>query len=505
MFNTCHELISHVFNKYKYHGKNTLASERIKKRVMTPADNFKYYLRTYDFKYEIATTTQYLKRLINNPIYEYIKFVEKLKKYGSCASCKEEFAGSVGILIKFIFQSKEFIEFINSSNELKIYQDIIINDLVAIHIEGRYSYPYEATIYIIYELLKLIDIYYRSKSQQNTFYHSFRYKMYLDYLLNAEFPNVIVIPAAIPLTFIDFIKLRCIPVYLLGVSTEPVYADQYLNTPLDFFAHDIQHSRRLLIETDRYYEVLIKNIFYQTDRSNFSIISKLDFYKYMWDFTKKILKIVGSNKTKQLIIFEIIHEKAWPITRHSIIRNIQIGYDKFPVEELKVTKTGKVYINNFIFDDPTPLANLYYKLVHGFIDMPPAESNLTNKTKKTYTYLTNSMITKKTKKRLNTVLPISKRTAENIATEAHNILIKLNATHPKSYAELLKLTLDTQNTDELRQFKYIGPKKHHKPMRYNSGSLKEWDIIKKGDDLPNVNEFTKYKMQEDIDTVYTED
>ena len=478
----------------------TLANKRVKKRVKNPVENFKFFLCTYNFNNEIRITTKYLKKLINNPIKEYLKLTEKLKKYGPSASCKEEFAGTVGILIKFIFQNKDVIEFINNSKELTIYQNIIINDLVAIHIEGRHLYPYESTIYIIYELLKFVDIYYRSKSDQHTFYHTFRYKMYLDYLINSGFPDVIVIPAAIPLTFIDFIKLRCIPVYLLGVSITPVYADQYMNTPLDFFSHDIQHSRRLLIETDRYYEVLIKNIFYQTDRSNFSIISKLDFYKYMWEFTKHILKIIGTNKTKQLIIFEIIHEKAWPITRHSIIRNIQVGYDKFPVEELKISKSGKIYINNFIFDDPTTLANLYYKLVYGFIDMPPTNSNLINKTKRSYNYLNNSMLTKKTKKRYNSVLPIKKRTAENIAMEAHDLLIKLNATAPKSYNDLLKITLDTTNTDELRQFTYIGPMKNKiKHKKYDSGSLIEWDIIKNGYDLPNVKEFYKYKTQEDID------
>ena len=43
---------------------------------------------------------------------------------------------------------------------------------------------------------------------------------------------------------------------------------------------------------------------------------------------------------KRLIIFEVVHEKAWPITQPSLCRNISLRYDEFPVENIQLTTWG---------------------------------------------------------------------------------------------------------------------------------------------------------------------
>ena len=70
----------------------------------------------------------------------------------------------------------------------------------------------------------------------------------------------------------ELIKLRCVPILIMGVSNKPVYVDQYLNTPLDFWAHDIQHSKRQIQETLRYYDCYIKHSEYYQRRVLFNII-----------------------------------------------------------------------------------------------------------------------------------------------------------------------------------------------------------------------------------------
>lgn len=68
-------------------------------------------------------------------------------------------------------------------------------------------------------------------------------------------------------------------------------------------------------------------------------------------------------------MFEIVHEKAWPITIPSLSRNIKLGYDVFPIETLDVdVSRNTISARHDAFQDPTTLSNLYHKLQHGFYD-----------------------------------------------------------------------------------------------------------------------------------------
>jgi outer membrane protein assembly factor BamA len=73
----------------------------------------------------------------------------------------------------------------------------------------------------------------------------------------------------------DLIKLRCVPILIMGVVDKPIYADQYLNSPLDFWAHDIQHSKRQIQETERYFDSFIKHNQYYQRRTVFDIITPI--------------------------------------------------------------------------------------------------------------------------------------------------------------------------------------------------------------------------------------
>ena len=90
----------------------------------------------------------------------------------------------------------------------------------------------------------------------------------------------------------------------MGVVDKPIYVDQYLNSPLDFWAHDIQHSKRQIQETLRYYDVFIKHNNYYNRRTLYDIKTPNQFYKYMEKFTQdKIIPISTKFSDKRFDIY----------------------------------------------------------------------------------------------------------------------------------------------------------------------------------------------------------
>jgi hypothetical protein len=411
---------------------STSAINRVARRATAPYEEILLLYSTFDYDPWIHEHKKIMNNMLRDPYNTYIEFKQRLVLEGINASFPE-FKGVIGYLIKSIFQNKLIMTFYNSSTALKTMFNIIIDKIITIHIDSRYLYPYGQTIYIIEDLVALLDIYSRSKEKYSDLYHYLRYRVYLDFLINNSVNSHIVFPTIRQLGATDLIKLRSVPILLLGVTNKPILADQYINTPLDFFAHDIQHARRQLHETLSYYDRYVKHSKYYTNRSPFDIITIDQFYSKMTDFTKiKILPlitidkqdsqaIIASKQMYKIIIFEIIHEKAWPITKQSICRCIPLLYDTFPIETLMV-EDNNITTYDEIFHDPTTLSNIRGKLRYGFYDdaLTPNEK----------------------------IILTANRTSRYIATTAHNLLIDLHCENIPSLDDLLSLVIDPTNADE---------------------------------------------------------
>jgi hypothetical protein len=447
----------------------TDSEKRIKKRAAKPYDNAVNYLKEVNCEKYIDEYKIFYKKMTSNPYDTYIELRERLDNYGSIASFPE-FKGVIFYLIKKIYQDIEFNDFCKSDKTMDNFRMILVHEIVAIMIESRYMYPYKATLLLIEQMLKIIDTFYRVKETKYTaYYHNFRYRVYLTYLLDNPNNDYLVMPV-LTIGATDIIKLRCVPILVLGVSNEPVHADQYVNTPLDFWAHDMQHARRQIQETERYYDTIVKHLKYYDSRSPFDLISKKSFYKMMEKFTKeKILPMIALTplkkkgdldenelkkingtirdlneqaKLRKLLLFEIVHEKAWPITKFSVCRNIKLGYDIFPIESM-ITQCGdeKIdYVDEEImkscpdlkfttvdeeFEDPTTLSNTINKLRHGFYDDPDD---------------TNSMIVDE-----------KYRTSDSLVKQAMFILERLDC-EAMTAEELMNLTKNTKNAEEFLQY-----------------------------------------------------
>jgi len=309
-----------------------------------------------------------ITNIINNPYNSYIGMIKRLRANKG----NTEFRELKGV-VYYLFKCVEGIKGEYMSEFAKI-------SLQGINCIRKLNYPYYATNILVEELLRIYDVHIRNESTPGTYikyYHHFRYRSYLLYMLS-EYDNNIVFPTSKSIGSTDLIKIRCVPVLFLGVADQPMHADQYINTPLDFYAHDVQHIRRQYQETERYYDTLVKHKKYYVQRSPLDMLSRDVFYKAMESFTKTLLPLIvikkeDSKDTRALkqwvkiIVFEVVHEKAWPITKFSLCRNIKLGYDIFPIETV-VVEDGNIKTLDERFEDPTTLSNLYHKIRHGFYD-----------------------------------------------------------------------------------------------------------------------------------------
>ena len=202
----------------------------------------------------------------------------------------------------------------------------------------------------------------------------------------------------------------------------------------------MQHARRQIQETSAYYDRYVKHQTYYTKRDPFNIITEDQFYYKMNEFTQNFLipiirikkedseKIKGYKKMIKLIIFEVIHEKAWPITALAICRCIPLLYDIFPVESLIiVNENDNTYIDTSEdqFEDPTTLSNLRGKIRHNFYDKADDVNNI--------------------------IIPEVYRTSQTIAICAKILLSLLGCKCNPDMSLLLKLTKDTKYADEFAE------------------------------------------------------
>jgi hypothetical protein len=449
---------------------------RVKKRAEEPNILITEYLKTYNFDKDIDEHKKLSKDICNKPYEYYINFKDRLKIEGGGASFPE-LGGCVKYLIKALFQNKDIYSwFINNNRGILLEQ--VTHKIIGLMIENRFDFPYTQTIYVIEHLLELIDYYFRENndSQQSStinekigpYYHIFRYRSYLTTFLNSEYgiPENIIFPTCANIGATDLIKLRCVPILIMGVVDKPVYVDQYLNTPLDFWAHDIQHSKRQIQETMRYYDVFIKHNNYYKRRTLYDLKTSDQFYKYMEKFTKeKIIPMIslkdfpkdsGNPETekeramraiKKMIIFEVVHEKAWPITQPSLCRNISLRYDEFPVENITYGQSEINPDNNvimayhYLFADPTTIGNVVGKLRTGFYDKVDSPKDF--------------------------IVPLDYRTSQSVAECALDIMRELECNKTPTLDYFLALATDRHAMQEFQDIPSIeGEDIPSKPVSY---------------------------------------
>ena len=482
-------------------------AERVKKRAQAPKELILNYLRTTNFDEDIKAHEKFSKSMCRNAYDVYKDFKNRLKNEGGDAPFPE-LGGCVKFLIKGLFQNNQIYEWF-MANDRGILLEQVIHKIVGLMIEDRFNFPYVQTIYVIEHLLELIDYYWRENDTTQSaetvnerigpYYHIFRYRSYMTTFLNSEhgIPNNIVFPTCANIGATDLIRIRCAPILIMGIVDRPVYVDQYLNTPLDFWAHDIQHAKRQVQETMRYYDVFIKHSNYYTRRTLYDLKTEDQFYAYMKKFTDEVIFPMISMKglpkdsgneeieknramraIKKLIIFEVVHEKAWPITQPSLCRNISLRYDEFPVENITFgssdydSEKDVIKAFHYLFADPTTIGNVVGKIQTGFYDKVSDPKDY--------------------------VVPLMYRTSENVATCAMEIMTELGCKKIPSKEYFVALATDRHAMQEFKDIPSLDIARGAKENEpYPEGS--------KDNVYSDIDLFTYFKPSVDVEDTEAQD
>lgn len=267
-----------------------------------------------------------VKKICQNPIEEYKKYKKRIEENGMLASFPE-FKPVIDYLNSYLCR-KEILDYIYSKNLVKQYELLhmkIQSITLVFDISEDYPhkppydnpYPYHPTILVIQSILEFIDIIvYDLYKDLKPLYHTDRYIYHSYSIYNSEF---IYFPTIEELSMKDFIDVRIAPIGFIGVVTEPIFADGYYNSPLDFWFHDINHTRRL--QSYNNIDLCSINIW----KNNSMKIKKC--YEKIEDIDIRKLFIC--------FVFEIVHEYAFTLSEHffDVIMNHNIG-DPSPFEHI---------------------------------------------------------------------------------------------------------------------------------------------------------------------------
>jgi hypothetical protein len=344
--------------------------------------------------------------IINKQNEKYQEYYEKFKLHGPE---KTEFI-ELKLILQYLLKCIRIIEECNKvlNNEMITLQLTSLQCSI-LSITSEKKYYYGPTIRVIVKILEFIDIFIRLVNpQSNTiaYYHKYRYERYIEYCINLA-PNMILFPTFANISATNILNMRSYPIFPIGISITNIYVDEFLQTPVEFFIHDINHSRRM-------YQENIKSMMLQKiDFDNKDNIFK--YYNNSNEFKNNLLKMIkqydlknDDEKSKEhisisiedkindgktninnvvnelcdkeiisnglksiikIIIFEIVHEDALPIEKHIICDTLKRP-SGIPVlfPRIQFDDKGKAFIKESTEFGGSILGFVKYKLRYQFFD-----------------------------------------------------------------------------------------------------------------------------------------
>lgn len=351
--------------------------------------------------------TAYIRNIIQNQESEYTKLIEKGFFSGSHETIQ-------------IIELKDCVDYLKHGLDIKFIEDKCTENLVlqklrdsllcsilAVTVNTESNYLYGPTIRALMKILDFYDILIRSIKEAPAYYHKYRYERYVEYCISSG--GLFIIPTFAYIGATDLLKLRAFPLFPVGLKIKLEFVDEYYQTPIEFFMHDINHSRRMyesnisdmekngVDKTDQskvteYYNqsnacvnklmIIINNNIKATDHPQ-PHVSQINIPTISPDGTKETKQVYhlemddystidtstpidwGYSQLIKIILFEITHEDALPMREDvicsTILRNSGIE-TAFP----RVSQEGKIKMS--IERGGSILGFVKYKLRNGFFD-----------------------------------------------------------------------------------------------------------------------------------------
>ena len=150
----------------------------------------------------------------------------------------------------------------------------------------------------------------------------------------ALWPDVLLWPTASPLSPLDLVDLRAFPVHPLGLADRPTWTDGALDSPSEFFFHDLDHARYKVREDLQVEGIAIPDAYHagstlDPENGRHRIIMTHAAGRIgprLWEraparsalaqqFRTRVASLQASThrSATELLLFEIVHEKSFPL------------------------------------------------------------------------------------------------------------------------------------------------------------------------------------------------
>lgn len=251
-------------------------------------------------------------------------------------------------------------------------RDQMIYKLHHVTVQNGNFCPYESILRVIFETVGFFDVVARSDRNLSTHFQKKYWYRYEE--LMKRIPEVIIIPTFDNISATDLMKVRGVPMYFIGVSPDPIYVDEFWQSPLEFLIHDLNHAWKMMDMDDKF---LAKHPHLTRD----DLITQSNAFIQAYFPTIAIKKTDTEEerefkKLKKIILFEVGHEDARPLIA-DIIQGALLegeGYE-FPDDVIRYDASGnQAYLEKRTIAGITALSYVRHKLQHGFFDQTDAQN-----------------------------------------------------------------------------------------------------------------------------------
>lgn len=255
---------------------------------------------------------------------------------------------------------------------LSFMREQLLHKFHHVTIQNGAMCPYAPTLRILFEAVGFFDVACRTGKNLSTHFQKKYWYRYEE--LMRRIPEVIIIPTFDNISATDLMKIRGTPVYFIGVSTEPVYVDEFWQSPLEFLIHDLNHAWKMMDMDDRFFQ-------HSPEINRDELIDKSNAFIREYFPTIAIQKTDTEEqkemkKLKKILLFEVGHEDARPLLPNIVSEALleDEGYE-FPDIVVRYDENGKqAYLEQRTIPGITALSYVRHKLQHGFFDQTDSQN-----------------------------------------------------------------------------------------------------------------------------------
>jgi hypothetical protein len=255
---------------------------------------------------------------------------------------------------------------------LALMRDQLLHKLHHVTIQNGAMCPYVPTLRIVFEAVGFFDVACRIAKNLSTHFQKKYWYRYEE--LMHQIPEAIIIPTFDNISATDLMKIRGTPIYFIGVSPDPVYVDEFWQSPLEFLIHDLNHAWKMMDMDDRFFQ-------------KHPEISRDELMEKSNNFIREYFPSIAIQKTdteeqrelkklKKILLFEVAHEDARPLLPNIVSEALleDEGYE-FPDNVVRYDEgENQAYLEKRTIPGITALSYVRHKLQHGFFDQTDSQN-----------------------------------------------------------------------------------------------------------------------------------